>query len=76
MGNATSKAAKSANKLSATNAARKYPLPSSNRTTAQAARPSPGATAGPTVHPQTRISETRNEGLPAISHTSQIATNN
>lgn len=63
MGNASSKAAKNASKLSSSSAARKYPSPNSNRTNVQAERPRPGATAGPTVHPQTRISQTRDQGL-------------
>lgn len=64
MGNATSKAAKSASKLSATNTARKYPPPSSNRTNAPAQRSTPGASRGPTVHPKTQISENRDQSSP------------
>ncbi|KAF8856572.1 hypothetical protein BDZ45DRAFT_675427 [Acephala macrosclerotiorum] len=67
MGSSTSKAAQKASALSATNTARKYPTrtppPSSNRTNVQAPRPSPDARLSPTVYPEVRTSEGRDESI-------------
>ncbi|KAE8446030.1 hypothetical protein EG329_012669 [Mollisiaceae sp. DMI_Dod_QoI] len=79
MGSSTSKAAKSASKLSATNTARKYPTrpppPSSNKTNVEATRPSPDAKLGPTVHPEVKASESRDQCTSSIPQTSVSMSN-
>lgn len=66
MGSSTSKAAKTASKLSASNTARKYPTrppPSSNRTNATPPRPNAQEQLGPTVYPEPRIAEGRSRQI-------------
>ena len=66
MGASTSKAAKKASQLSATNTARKYPTRSpplsSNRPHVQPQTQTRTANIGPNVHPPPKIAETRDHG--------------
>ncbi|KUJ09651.1 uncharacterized protein LY89DRAFT_627858, partial [Mollisia scopiformis] len=79
MGSSTSKAAKSASKLSATNTARTYPTrsppPSSNTTNAQTSRPTPDARLGPTVHPESTATDSRDQSIPPSSSDPDLSLN-
>ncbi|CZR66538.1 uncharacterized protein PAC_16439 [Phialocephala subalpina] len=79
MGSSTSKTAQKASKLSATNTARKYPTrappQSSNRTNVQPPRPSPDARLGPTIYPEVKATESKDESIKLDSADPNIGLN-